>query len=108
VVRPEGGAEGAAGVAGRGLDPEALEDAVAQQATVGDAVERDAAGEAEVFLAGPALHVPGHAQHDFFGHHLDAGGKVHLALRQGAFGLAGGPPNRSWKRGWSWSGRRSS
>ena len=46
------GAEGAAGVAGRGLDPDPLERSLAQQHAVGDAVERDAAGQAGVALTG--------------------------------------------------------
>ncbi len=54
VVGGERRAERAAGVARRRLDPDALEGAVAQQLAVGDAVERDAAGEAEVLLAGLA------------------------------------------------------
>ena len=48
VVGGERRAERAAGVAGRRLDPDALEPAVAQHLAVGHAVERDAAGEAEV------------------------------------------------------------
>ena len=41
-------AERAAGVAGGRLDPESLERAFAQQPAVADAVERDAAGQAQV------------------------------------------------------------
>ena len=64
-------AERAAGVARRRLDPESLERPLAQQPAVADAVERDAAGEAEVLHAGLAVHVARHAQHDLLGHHLD-------------------------------------
>ena len=51
VIGGERGAERAAGVAGRRLDPDALELAVAQDLAVGDAVERDAAGQAQVLDA---------------------------------------------------------
>jgi hypothetical protein len=44
-------AERAAGIARRRLHPEPVEAAVAQHLAVGDAVERDAAGEAEVARA---------------------------------------------------------
>ena len=43
-----GDAERAAGVAGRGLNPEVLEGPFAQEPAVADAVERDAAGQAEL------------------------------------------------------------
>ena len=82
VMDGQRGAERAAGVAGRRLDPEALERPLAQQPAVADAVERDAAGEAEVLHAGLAVHVPRHAQHDLLGHLLDRRGEVHLALRE--------------------------
>ena len=48
VVGGERGTERAAGVAGRRLHPDALELAVAQDLAVGDAVERDAAGQAQI------------------------------------------------------------
>ena len=38
-----------AGIAGSGLNPDSPESAVAQNFSVGDAVQRDAAGQAEVF-----------------------------------------------------------
>ena len=59
VVGGERGAERAAGVARRRLDPDALERAVAQDLAVGDAVERDAAGEAQVLLPGLARRARG-------------------------------------------------
>ena len=52
VPDEERGAERAAGVAGRGLNPDALERPFAQDAAVRHAVERDAAGETEVSGAG--------------------------------------------------------
>ena len=75
-------AERAAGVAGRGLDPELLERALAQQPAVAHAVERDAAGEAEPVEPGLAVHRARHAEHDLLGHDLDRAGEVHLPLRQ--------------------------
>ena len=47
-------AERAAGIARRRLDPEPLERPFAQQPPVADAVERDAAGQAEVLEPGLA------------------------------------------------------
>jgi len=73
VRRDERRADRAAGVAGSGLDPEAIEPSFAQQLAVGDAVERDAAGEAEVLLAGFFLDSPGQLQHHLFGDRLDGG-----------------------------------
>ena len=50
MIGRERRAERAAGVAGRRLDPDLVEAAVAQDLAVGDAIERDAAGEAEIRL----------------------------------------------------------
>ena len=50
--RPERRAERAAGIAGRRLDPDVVERALAQQLAVGHAVQRDAAGQAEIARAG--------------------------------------------------------
>ena len=52
VIGGERRADRAAGIAGRRLDPDALEVAVAQHLAVGDAVERDAAGEAQISCSG--------------------------------------------------------
>ena len=46
------GADGDAVVAGRGLDPDVLESRLPRDAAVGDAVQADAAGDAEVLRAG--------------------------------------------------------
>ena len=51
MLRRERRAERAARIAGRRLDPDVLEGAVAQDLAVGDAIERDAAGEAEIALS---------------------------------------------------------
>jgi hypothetical protein len=71
--------ERAAGVAGRGLDPEVVEDALAQELAVGDAVERHAAGEAEVALAGHRARPPRQLRDRFLRHLLDRAREVHLA-----------------------------
>src|SRR5262249_26533596 len=67
VPDEHGSAEGAAGVAGRGLYPDGLERPLAQQPAVGDAVEGDAAGEDEVLHPGAAVQVAGLAEDDLFG-----------------------------------------
>ena len=51
-------AERAAGVAGRRLNPDVLERPFAQDAAVADAVERHAAGQAQVLHAGLRVDVP--------------------------------------------------
>ena len=91
VVNGERDADGAAGVAGSRLDPQALEGPFAQQAPVADAVERDAAREAEVLHAGLAVHVARHPQHDLLGHLLHGGREVHLALGERRLGPPRGP-----------------
>ena len=48
MVGGERRAERAAGIAGRGLHPDPVEFAVAQNLAVGDAVERDTAGKAQI------------------------------------------------------------
>ena len=81
-------AERAAGIAGRRLDPDLLERAFAQDAAVADAVERHAAGQAQIAHAGLAMRERGHLQHHLFGDVLDRPRQVHFALRQRALGLA--------------------
>ena len=61
VIGGERRPERAAGVAGRRLDPDPLEGAVAQDLAVGDAVERDAAGQAEIASARSRARAPGPA-----------------------------------------------
>ena len=59
-----------------------LERTLAQQPAVADAVERHAAGQAQVLEAGLAVHRARHPQHDLFAHDLHRAGEVHLPLRQ--------------------------
>ena len=88
VIRRERGAERAAGIARGRLDPDALEFAVAQHLAVGHAVERHAAGEAQILRAGLACERARQAQHDFLRDRLDRGGEIHVALGQQLVGLA--------------------
>src|SRR5262245_26716555 len=73
-------AEGSARIAGRRLNPDVLEQALAKQAAIGDAVESDTARQHEVLHFGLAMNLSRHAEHDFFGDLLDAGRDVHVAL----------------------------
>src|SRR5579863_579695 len=52
VITGESRAERAAGIARGGLDENALEFSVTQNFAIRDAIQRDAASEAEIFLAG--------------------------------------------------------
>ena len=88
VIGGERRAERAAGIARGRLDPDVLELAVAQHLAVGDAIERHAAGEAEILGAGLAGERARQAQHDLLGHRLDRGGEIHVALGQQLVGLA--------------------
>ena len=69
---PEGerDADCSTGVAGRGLNPDLIEDLFAQEPAVADAVERHAAGQTEIAHAGFALREPRHPDHHFFGDFL--------------------------------------
>ncbi len=57
---------------------------------VRDAVQGDAARQAQVSRARLLLRVARHLQHDFLGHVLDRAREVHLALRELRLGLARG------------------
>ena len=61
---------------------------VAQHLAVGDAVERDAAGEAQVLLAGLLGETARQAQHHLLDHRLDRRGEVHVALLEQHLRLA--------------------
>jgi hypothetical protein len=76
------GAHRPAGVACRRLNPDVGESAVAQHLAVGDAIERDAAGEAEIghfVLAGKRAREP---QDHVLGDGLNGGGHVHVKVRE--------------------------
>ena len=78
--------QGAPGIPGRRLDPDVLECTLAQHLAVGHAIERDAAGHAEILHAGLRRQAPRHPKHDLLGHRLNRGGQVHLALADRALG----------------------
>ena len=81
-------AQRAAGIAGRRLDPDALELSLAQDLAIGDAVERDASGETEVRHAGFGSERAGETQDNLLGDRLDRSGDVHLALADRVFAAA--------------------
>src|SRR5690349_12594131 len=81
-------AERAAGIARSRLNPEIFERSFAQDSTVRDAVQGDAAGEAEFLHAGFSVNVPRHSQQNFFGDDLNRSREVHFAFGQGRFRLA--------------------
>src|SRR5437867_2050057 len=82
-------AQGAAGIAGGGLNPDVFERTFAKKAAIGDAIEGDSAGEDEVFHFRLPMHFASHAQYDFFGDLLNAGSEVHVALLEHGFRRAG-------------------
>ena len=73
------GAECPARIAGGRLDPDVFERALAEQPTVGDTVERDAAGQDQILIRS-SRDVAAHSQHDVFGDGLDARRQVHVPL----------------------------
>ena len=87
-------AQRAAGVSGRGLDPDVVEWTLAKQPAVGDAVERHAAREHQPRQARLAEQVPADREHSVFGHRLDARRQVHVPLLEVRFGL----PRRSTEK----------
>src|SRR5436190_11954852 len=81
-------ADRTAGIAGRRLHPEPFERSLAQQSTVRNTVECDAACEACIALAGERRCGSRHSEHDLLGHLLDRPGKVHLSDRDVALRLS--------------------
>jgi hypothetical protein len=75
-------AQGPAGVARGGLNPQPLEGSLAREAPVGDAVERDPAGEAEVVEPGLRVDVAGDAAQHLLGDGLDGRRQVQLPAGQ--------------------------
>src|SRR5262249_33449683 len=78
-------AERTAGIARGRLNPDAVENAVAQNTSVRDAVERDSAGQTKISLSGFLANVPRHPQYDFVDYILDRASQVHVALGQPRF-----------------------
>ena len=75
-------AERSAGVPGRGLDPHRVERALCRDARVGHAIERHAAGECQIAIAGLLVQPADQIQQHFFEHCLHARGEI---------GMIGGP-----------------
>ena len=80
MLREQRRTERAAAVARRRLHEQILERRLAQDATVGDAVQRHAAGQAEAVEAGLGVQGARHGEHDLLGAVLDAGGDVGVVL----------------------------
>ena len=74
-------ADGSTCVAGGRLDPDLVEDLLAENPAVADAVQRDAARQAQVAEPGPLPRVARHLQHGLFGDVLDRSREIHFALR---------------------------
>ena len=81
----ERGTKGATGIAGGRLNPDVFKGTFSQNSAVADTVQGNPAREAEVFLPGDFVDVPGGAQHHFFGNYLDRSCQVHLFLRELGF-----------------------
>ena len=94
VIGGECGADRAAGITRRRLNPDALEGTIAQNLAIGDAIERDATSKAEIFNLVCLRKVARHAQHDFFGDLLHGRGKVHVALGERGLGIARRPTEK--------------
>ena len=94
----QGRSQSSTGIARGGLDPEIAETPLAQNPTVGDAVEGNASRQAQIFDAQFSMYSIGQAQDDFFGDALDGGRNVHVALSQPVSAFRGGPPNSESKR----------
>jgi hypothetical protein len=84
----EGNADGTAGVARCGLDPDLIEWSFPHDASVPDAIERHAAGEAQVLQRRFAVGETDRLEHHLLGDLLNRAGEVHFALRQRRFRLA--------------------
>src|SRR5262245_40519802 len=80
--------DGAARVAGGGLDPDVVEQLLAQNQAVRYAIERDAASQAELFHSRLPLNETGHFQNRLFGDLLNAASQVHFPLGELRFRLA--------------------
>src|SRR5688500_8938878 len=80
-------AQGAAGIARRGLNPNVVKRTLAQDTSVGHTIERHASGQTEVLHSGLRMDIPRGSQHDLLGHLLDRGREIHITLRQPRIGL---------------------
>ncbi len=90
VVDRIGRADRQAGISGGGLNVDAFEGRGVKNFAVGDAIESDAAGEAQIFLSGGFAERRDVRQQNFFQARLQAGGNIAMALFDRLVGLARG------------------
>ena len=97
------GAERAAGVAGGGLNPDVLEGPSRSSRPLATQFSATPPAITRFFMPGLPVQLAPHAQHDFLGHRLDAGGQVHVPLLEHDVWLARRPAEqvvellvRSW------------
>jgi hypothetical protein len=82
----QGGTEGGARVAGGGLHPHVLERALGREPPVGDAVERDTAGQRDRPFTGPGVQPSGQVEHDLLEPLLHRGRQVRVHVGPGGVG----------------------
>ena len=90
MIHSERRADGKSGITGGRLDVNALERRVIEYFSVGDAIEGDAAGEAQRFFAGFFGESGPVSGEDFFERGLHAGREIVVALLERLVGLARG------------------
>ncbi len=88
MPRDHRGSQSASGISRSRLNPNALEDAFAQDSSIRHTIKRHAPGEAEVLQAGLRPHMPGDAEHDLFRDLLHRPRQIHISLRQARLRLA--------------------
>ena len=91
MVAGERGAQSAARVARRRLDPDPIAAGIAQDLAIRDAIERDASRQAEVSYSRFLAQRTREAQDDLLGDCLDRGRQIHVIGRQRLIGLARRP-----------------
>src|SRR5437868_4029493 len=82
VVSPQCGSQGPSTVAGSRLNKNLLEGGLANNAAVGHAVQTYPTSDTQILHARGLLEIPRHAEHQFFGDLLNAGGDVGVMLVQ--------------------------
>src|SRR5450755_3495632 len=88
MVGCEGCSHGTAGIARGRLNPDAIEAAVPQNPSVGDAIERYAASEAKISRAGLFSKAARQPQHGLIQHRLDRGSNIHVKACQQMIGAS--------------------
>src|SRR6266478_813023 len=77
MIGSERSAERAAGVPGRRLNPKRIDNPIAQDLSVGNTIESDAAGQAQLALPCFCSQAANHPHNRLLGHRLDRGSEVH-------------------------------